>query len=242
MSTSSFASRARYASVLVCWSPRSACSPAPSRRNGPALLSGRSDRARAGVAGRVEGAALSRSGRLYEMSYNLFVTAGLQAVGHARAEHQHHRRSAGLELVHEPDWHDAGHGRRDRPRPQSSAPPPDPSRWVLIREKTSGAHPGFTARDAKGETWFLEFDPPVLPGRGDRRPSRRDEDLLGARLQPGGIVPDHVRSEARRDRSEGHDSPSDRQADAVHARRYERDPRARRAKRRTAPIASSPAG
>ena len=34
---------------------------------------------------------------------------------------------------------------------------------MLIREKTSGAHPGFTARDAKGETWFLEFDPPYFP-------------------------------------------------------------------------------
>jgi hypothetical protein len=34
---------------------------------------------------------------------------------------------------------------------------------VVIREKTSGAHPGFTARDGKGETWFLEFDPPYYP-------------------------------------------------------------------------------
>ncbi|HEY7474792.1 MAG TPA: hypothetical protein VH679_07255 [Vicinamibacterales bacterium] len=41
--------------------------------------------------------------------------------------------------------------------------PPDPSRWVVFREKTAGAHPGFTARDAKGETWFLEFDPPYFP-------------------------------------------------------------------------------
>jgi hypothetical protein len=41
--------------------------------------------------------------------------------------------------------------------------PPDPSKWVVIREKTSGAHPGFTAIDAKGQTWFLEFDPPKFP-------------------------------------------------------------------------------
>jgi hypothetical protein len=41
--------------------------------------------------------------------------------------------------------------------------PPDPSRWVIFREKTSGAHPGVTARDGKGETWFLEFDPPYYP-------------------------------------------------------------------------------
>src|SRR4029453_10026998 len=40
---------------------------------------------------------------------------------------------------------------------------PDPSKWVVFREKTSGAHPGVTARDAKGETWFLEFDPAYYP-------------------------------------------------------------------------------
>ena len=40
--------------------------------------------------------------------------------------------------------------------------PPDPSKWVVVREKTSGAHPGFTATDARGETWFLEFDPPYF--------------------------------------------------------------------------------
>ena len=42
-------------------------------------------------------------------------------------------------------------------------PPPDPSKWVLTREKTAGAHPGFTARDAVGQTFFLEFDPPPFP-------------------------------------------------------------------------------
>ena len=30
--------------------------------------------------------------------------------------------------------------------------PPDPSQWVIFREKTSGAHPGVTAKDANGET------------------------------------------------------------------------------------------
>jgi hypothetical protein len=41
--------------------------------------------------------------------------------------------------------------------------PPDPSKWILTREKTAGVHPGFTAKDAKGETWFLQFDPPYYP-------------------------------------------------------------------------------
>jgi hypothetical protein len=34
---------------------------------------------------------------------------------------------------------------------------------VLIGEKTSGVHPGFRARDARGETWFIELDPKSNP-------------------------------------------------------------------------------
>ena len=44
-----------------------------------------------------------------------------------------------------------------------AGPPPNPSRWVIFREKTSGGHPGVTAKDANGETWFLEFDPSYYP-------------------------------------------------------------------------------
>jgi hypothetical protein len=47
--------------------------------------------------------------------------------------------------------------------PNSDAKPA-PSQWVLLREKTSGTNPGFTARDANGQTWFLQFDPPEYPG------------------------------------------------------------------------------
>jgi hypothetical protein len=41
--------------------------------------------------------------------------------------------------------------------------PPNPSQWVLTREKAAGYAPGFTARDGDGETWFLSFDPPRNP-------------------------------------------------------------------------------
>jgi hypothetical protein len=41
---------------------------------------------------------------------------------------------------------------------------PAPDHWVLLREKTAGTNPGFTARDARGQTWFLQFDPPDFPG------------------------------------------------------------------------------
>ena len=50
-----------------------------------------------------------------------------------------------------------------RARPNRRRRRPTRRAGYSIREKTSGAHPGFTARDAKGETWFLEFDPPYYP-------------------------------------------------------------------------------
>ena len=84
---------------------------------GPALLSGRSDRARARIAGRLEGGALRPVAD---------VRAGLQPVRQlrlqaerpAREEHQHDRRGAGLELVHQPHRHQADHDRRARSRPE----------------------------------------------------------------------------------------------------------------------------
>lgn len=42
-------------------------------------------------------------------------------------------------------------------------PPPASAKWTLLREKSSGTNPGFTARDASGQTWFLQFDDPVFP-------------------------------------------------------------------------------
>jgi hypothetical protein len=99
---------------------------------------------------------------LYEMMNNLFVTAGHQPSG---------RRAQNINTIDEvPDssWFTNRIGARtittdEIVRGPRVGAPPDPSRWVLIREKTAGVHPGFTARDAQGETWFLEFDPRPFP-------------------------------------------------------------------------------
>lgn len=100
--------------------------------------------------------------QMYELVYNLFVSAKHQASG---------TRAGNVNTIDEvPDsnWFT----NRIGATPLTSAqiidgpdlgPAPDPSHWTLIREKTAGAHPGFTARDARGETWFLEFDPPYFP-------------------------------------------------------------------------------
>jgi hypothetical protein len=96
---------------------------------------------------------------IYEMTYNLFVTAAHKPSG---------LRAKDINTVDEvPDsnWFTNRIGTtaispEQVTRGANVGAPPDPSRWILTREKTAGAHPGFTARDAQGETWFLEFDPP----------------------------------------------------------------------------------
>jgi hypothetical protein len=99
---------------------------------------------------------------MYELVYNLFVTAGYKATG-LRAQNINT-----IDEVPDSSWFTNRIGTRavtteELVRGANVGEPPDPSKWVLIREKTSGAHPGFTATDAKGHTWFLEFDPPEFP-------------------------------------------------------------------------------
>jgi hypothetical protein len=99
---------------------------------------------------------------LYEMTRNLFVTANYKPSG-TRA-----RSVNTIDEVADSSWFTNRIGTMPispdaMTRGANVGAPPDPSRWVLTREKTAGAHPGFTARDAKGETWFLEFDPPYYP-------------------------------------------------------------------------------
>jgi hypothetical protein len=41
--------------------------------------------------------------------------------------------------------------------------PPDTTRWSVTRPKKAGAAPGFTARDGRGDLWFLQFDAKGYP-------------------------------------------------------------------------------
>ncbi len=98
---------------------------------------------------------------MYELTYNLFVNAKHQASG-LRAKNINT-----IDEVPDSSWFTNRVGttpmtNEELVRGANVGQPPDPSAWVLTREKTSGAHPGFTATDAKGVTWFLEFDPPYF--------------------------------------------------------------------------------
>src|SRR5207248_8844038 len=48
-------------------------------------------------------------------------------------------------------------------RGPNSTAGPVPEKWTILREKSAGANPGFTARDANGQTWFLQFDQLARP-------------------------------------------------------------------------------
>src|ERR1700752_5309200 len=82
-------------------------------------------------------------GSLFEMTTNLFVTADYKSSG---------RRAQNINTVDEvPDsnWFTNRIGStrvtvEDLVRGPNVGAPPDPSRWTLTREKTSGSHPGFT--------------------------------------------------------------------------------------------------
>jgi hypothetical protein len=101
-------------------------------------------------------------GLLYELSYNLLVTSG-RTPSNTRAQNINT-----IDEVPDSSWFTNRLGARELSatevlRGPNTGPPPASTKWTVIREKTSGFAPGFTARDADGETWFLSFDPPSNP-------------------------------------------------------------------------------
>ena len=101
-------------------------------------------------------------GLAYDLSYNIFVT---------KERTPSNKRARNINTVDEvPDssWFTNRIGSRavtvdDIVRGPNVGPAPAPEKWVIIREKSAGFAPGFTALDASGETWFISFDPPPNP-------------------------------------------------------------------------------
>jgi hypothetical protein len=101
-------------------------------------------------------------GLTYDLSYNLFVTPGRPSSN---------TRAGNINTVDEvPDssWFTNRIGSRALTRDELVrgpivGPPPAAEQWTIVREKSSGYAPGFTARGARGETWFVSFDPPGNP-------------------------------------------------------------------------------
>jgi len=101
-------------------------------------------------------------GLMYELATNLFVTANYTP-SNTRA-----RNVNTIDEVPDSSWFTNRIGAMPLTAQQlTEGPdlggPPSPERWTILREKSGGANPGFTAKDANGETWFLGFDQPERP-------------------------------------------------------------------------------
>jgi len=98
----------------------------------------------------------------FEYSFNLFVNASKQPSN---------RRAGNLNTIDEvPDssWFTNRIGSvpltaEQIARGVNSDVLPSPEKWTLLREKSAGTNPGFTATDGNGQTWFLQFDAPQFP-------------------------------------------------------------------------------
>jgi hypothetical protein len=108
------------------------------------------------------GAQSTEIGLMFEMAYNLFVT-GQHKPSNTRA-----RNINTIDEVPDSSWFTNRIGSSQVTAAEiaigpSAGTPPAPERWVIIREKSAGINPGFTAKDANGETWFVAFDAPSNP-------------------------------------------------------------------------------
>jgi hypothetical protein len=109
------------------------------------------------------GAAQSSITLFYEYAFNLFATARQKPSG-MRAQNVNT-----IDEVPDSSWLTNRIGTttitpEQLVRGAITGPPPDAAGWTILREKSAGTNPGFTARDARGETWFLQFDAPPSPG------------------------------------------------------------------------------
>ncbi len=101
----------------------------------------------------------------FEYSYNLFVNASRKPSN---------TRAGDLNTIDEvPDssWFTNRIGTlplsaEEIARGVNAGRPPAAEKWTLLREKSTGTKTGFTAKDANGETWFLQFDEAARPEAG----------------------------------------------------------------------------
>jgi hypothetical protein len=108
------------------------------------------------------GAAPDDIGLMYDIAFNLFGTSRMQP-SNVRAKNVNT-----IDEVPDSGWFTNRILPRRVPvedlvRGPNTGAPPNPARWVITREKSSGFSPGFTAKDANGETWFVSFDSPGHP-------------------------------------------------------------------------------
>jgi len=101
-------------------------------------------------------------GLMYDMAFNLFGTSRITP-SNVRAKNVNT-----IDEVPDSGWFTnrilpRRLSAEDLVRGPNTGAPPNPARWTITREKSAGFSPGFTAKDANGETWFVSFDSPNNP-------------------------------------------------------------------------------
>ena len=104
-----------------------------------------------GDAGRVQGGGDGRLSDPYDFIENTFFKPGDRGRS-ARDEHQHHRRSARLELVHQSRRRQAAHGRGGAPGPRHDQRSGAGQVDDRVGEDATASRPGFTIRDSSRRT------------------------------------------------------------------------------------------
>ena len=151
--------------------------------------------------------------------------------------------------VPDSSWFDEPHRRRGRCRSRSScaartaATARTSGHWTVIRGKSGGITPGFTMRDARGDVYFVKFDPPRVPRASPRAPTSSAAAFFHAF---GYFVPETYIAYARRT-SSGSASDAKVRVRRTKPRQMEQarprpDPARRRRASPTAASASWPAG
>ena len=156
-------------------------------------------------------------GLLFDLTYDLFVT-GKREASNTRA-----RNVNTIDEVPDSSWFTNRIGARavtadEIARGPALGTPPAPERWVIIREKTAGVNPGFTARDANGETWFLSFDAPESPDGSTAEVVVASKLFWALGYNQVEMFLTTFDPAPGRDRSRGDQSGAVRRTDRVHAR------------------------
>jgi hypothetical protein len=99
----------------------------------------------------------------FDLAYNLFGKPG-DSTPHVRAQNVNT-----LDEVPDSSWFTNRAGARPLTTAEVERGPdttngPAAGQWTVTAAKSDGISPGFTIRDAQGQTWFLKFDPPGYRG------------------------------------------------------------------------------
>ena len=133
--------------------------------------------------------------------------------GSSRAEHQHHRRGAGLELVHQPHRRPSADQRRTDQGPQQR----QAARSLVVDRdprEDLGVRRGLHREGRRRRDLVRVVRCAVGSRRCHRRDRRRDQAVLGARLQPGRELPLGTGCQPHPHRSVGDGQAPVRSADA----------------------------